>query len=285
MANSEADTKFCPPEAARPEMPLSNHNIFTLAAVGFIAYYVVGMWHELLGHGLALYLYGARHFVLTSTSLDSTDGILPSSATASRVVAAAGSLSTILLGIALYPLVSRTFRDRANPVLRLFLWLVAAIGIFHGFSYVAFSGVANVGDWQVVINGWPHQGLLRTLEIVFGVAICAWEVRFFARFFGEFSESLSRLALVPYFSGTIGFCLAGLRLPHAAYFFAISVIPASLIGQGILVFVAPVARRSNIGTSEKDIIPFCAGTLVLAAILLGILLLTAPGVHFTVPLR
>ena len=93
------------------------------------------------------------------------------------------------------------------------------------------------------------------------------------------------MALVPYFSGTAGFCLAGLRLPHAAYYFAISVIPASLIGQGILVFVAPVARRSNIGTSEKDIIPFCAGTLVLAAILLGILLLTAPGVHFTIPLR
>lgn len=62
------------------------------------------------------------------------------------------------------------------------------------------------------------------------------------------------------------------------------VIPASLIGQGILVFVAPVARRCNIGTSEKDIIPFCAGTLVLAAILLGILLLTAPGVKLTVPL-
>ena len=285
MGNSEADSKCYPPKAVRPEMPLGNHNIFTLAAVGFIAYYVVGMWHELLGHGLALYLYGARHFVLTSTSLGATDEISPSSTTASRVVEAAGSLSTILLGIAVYPLVYRTFRDRANPVLRLFLWLVAAIGIFHGFSYVAFSGVANVGDWKEVIAHWPHQGLLRVLEVILGVALCAWEVRFFAKFFGKFSESLTRLALVPYFSGTVGFCLAGVRLPHAAYYFAISVIPASLIGQGILVFVAPVARRlSNIGTGEKDSIPFCAGTLILAAILLGILLLTAPGVHFSVPL-
>jgi hypothetical protein len=32
------------------------------------------------------------------------------------------------------------------------------------------------------------------------------------------------------FSGTVDFCLAGLRLLHAAYYFAISVIPASLIG-------------------------------------------------------
>ena len=133
-----------PPKAARPEIPLSNHNVFTLAAVGFLAYYVVGMWHELLGHGLALYLalylYGARHFVLTSTSLHSTDGLLPSSPTASRIVEAAGSLSTIVLGIALYPLVYRTFRYRANPISRLFLWVVAAIGIFHGFSYFAFLG-------------------------------------------------------------------------------------------------------------------------------------------------
>ena len=144
MANSEADTKFYPPEATRPEMPLSNHNIFTLAAVGFIAYYVVGMWHELLGHGLALYLYGARHFVLTSTSLGATDEMSPSSTTASRVVEAAGSLSTILLGIAVYPLVYRTFRDKANPVLRLFLWLVAAI---------AMSVMLRSRGWQMSVTG------------------------------------------------------------------------------------------------------------------------------------
>ena len=272
-----------PRKAARPEMLSGNHNILTLAAVGFLAYYVVGMWHELLGHGLALCLYGARHFVLTSTSLGSTDRLVSRSSAAPRVIEAAGSLSTIVFGIGLYPLVYRTFRDRANPVLRLFLWLVAAIGIFHGFSYIAFSGVANVGDWKEVIAHWPHQELLRTLEIVFGVAVCAWEVSFFAKLFGEFSESLSRLALVPYFSGTVGFCLAGLRLPHAAYYFAISVIPASLIGQGILVFVAPVARRAHVVSIEKSVIPFSASALVLAVIFLGLLLLTAPGVHFTLP--
>lgn len=183
---------------------------------------------------------------------------------------------------ALYPLVYRAFRDRTNLVLRLFLWPVAAIGIFYGFSYTAFSGVANVGGWKGVIAQWPHQGFLRTGELVFGVPACAWEVRFFAKLFGEFSESLTR-ALVPYFSGTIGFCLAGLRLPHAAYYFAISVIPASLIGQGILVFVAPVARRSSIGTNQKDVIPFSAGAFGFGSNCLGVLFLTAPGVHFTLP--
>ena len=56
------------------------------------------------------------------------------------------------------------------------------------------------------------------------------------------------------------------------------------LGQGILVFVAPVARRSSVRTSEKDTIPFCAAALVLAVIVLGVLFRTAPGVHFTLPL-
>jgi hypothetical protein len=34
-----------------------------------------------------------------------------------------------------------------------------------------------------VIAHWPHQGLLRTLEVVVGVAVAAWAVRFFAKLF------------------------------------------------------------------------------------------------------
>src|SRR5258708_39445150 len=49
------------------------HNLVTLAAVGFLAYYTVVMCHEGAGHGLALYLFGARHFVLTPTSIHITD--------------------------------------------------------------------------------------------------------------------------------------------------------------------------------------------------------------------
>jgi|GEM_PF-6976440 len=276
---------FDPSSEARistsPATP-GKHNLPTLAAVGFLAYYIVSMWHEVVGHGLANYLYGARHFVLTSTSIGSPDPDrgLPG---ASRIISAAGSLSTILLGLVLYPLVRRSFRHKTNPVLRLFLWLVSAVGLFHGLSYVAFSGMANVGDWKAVIAGWPHQGLLRLLEILFGGATCAWVVRVFARLFGNFAENLTPLALVPYFAGAFGFCLAGFLLPHAAYLFAISVIPASLIGQGILVFVAPVARRIAPATTQRDVVPFSATALILAAVFVVILLLTAPGIPFTLP--
>jgi hypothetical protein len=46
------------------------HSVPTLAAIGFLAYYVVTMCHEVLGHGVAFYMLGAHHFVLTSTSMD-----------------------------------------------------------------------------------------------------------------------------------------------------------------------------------------------------------------------
>ena len=113
------------------------------------------------------------------------------------------------------------------------------MGIFHGFCYITYSGLAGVGDWKELIAFWPHQTFLRVLEVVFGTLICTGVVRFFAALFSTFPESLTRLALVPYASATFIFCLAGLRIPHGRYPMLISVLPASLMGQVILLCVAP----------------------------------------------
>jgi hypothetical protein len=236
-------TTFTP--AARNHAHADRHSVPTLAAIGFLAYYVVTMCHEVLGHGVAFYMLGAHHFVLTSTSMDSSD-TLPALAPGTlgyRFICAAGSLSTILLGILLYPLLILALRKQANITLRIFLWLLVAVSIFHGFCYIIYSGLAGVGDWKEVIAFWPHQTFLRVLEVVFGTLICTGVVRFFAALFSTFPESLTRLALVPYASATFIFCLAGLRIPHGRYLMLISVLPASLMGQAILLFVVPVARR------------------------------------------
>ena len=105
-------TTFTPAQMTTSTPAASNHahayrhSVPTLAAIGFLAYYVVVMCHEVLGHGVAFYMLGAHHFVLTSTSIDSSD-TLPALAPGTlgyRFICAAGSLSTILLGILLYPL-------------------------------------------------------------------------------------------------------------------------------------------------------------------------------------
>ena len=261
------------------------HSVPTLAAIGFLAYYVVLMCHEVLGHGVAFRMLGAHHFVLTSTSIDSSD-TLAAFAPATlgyRFINAAGSLSTILLGILLYPLLILAMRKRANITLRIFLWLVVAVGIFHGFCYFIYSGLAGVGDWKEVIAFWPHQTLLRVLEVVFGTLICIGVVRFFAALFSTFPENLTLLALVPYASATFIFCLAGLRIPNGKYLMLISVLPASLMGQAILVFVAPVARRLRKESAPEEVVPTSATALFFAALFIVIILLTAPGIHFMMP--
>jgi hypothetical protein len=261
------------------------HSVPTLAAIGFLAYYVVLMCHEVLGHGVAFRMLGAHHFVLTSTSIDSSD-TLAAFAPATlgyRFINAAGSLSTILLGILLYPLLILAIRKRANITLRIFLWLVVAGGIFHGFCYIIYSGLAGVGDWKEVIAFWPHQTLLRVLEVVFGTLICIGVVRFFAALFSTFPENLTLLALVPYASATLIFCLAGLRIPNGRYLMLISVLPASLMGQAILLFVAPVARRLRKESAPEEVVPTCATALFFAALFIVIIFLTAPGIHFMMP--
>lgn len=271
--------------ASNGSAPERNHSILTLAAVGFLAYYVTVMWHEVVGHGGAFYLLGARHFVLTSTSMDTTDS-LPSFAdgtAGSRFVSAAGALANIVLGLVLLPVLYIAQRRGASLALRLFLWLLAAVGIFIGFIYPPYSAVFGVGDFDDVIMFWPHQGLIRIVEAVSGVAICVGVVRFFARSLGEFPESLTRLALVPYFASAMIFCVAGLRIPHGAHLMLISVIPAALIGQSILVFVAPVARRVRMRVPAHEAVSMSPVAIAVALIFVVIILLTAPGVHFSVP--
>lgn len=261
------------------------HSMWTLAAAGFLAYYITVMWHEIFGHGTAGYLLGARHFVLTSTSMFSPD--LPISTQritpGGRFVAFAGPLANAIMGIVIYPIFRAATRRNANLTLRFFLWLLAALNFFLGFMYMVFSGIFGVGDYAAVIAFLPFHALLRTLEVVVGGLLCAATVRFFAASLAEFAESLWRLCLIPYVSATLVFCLTGLRIPNAAHFMLIAVIPASLMGQAILVVITPVARRMRVATPRPEAIPTSPLMIAVALVFVAVVYLTAPGVNFTLP--
>ena len=134
-----------------------------------------------------------------------------------------------------------------------------------------------------MIAFWPHQTLLRILEVVFGTLICTSVVRFFAALFSTLPESLTRIALVPYASATLIDCLVGLRIPNGTYLMLISVLPASLMGQAILLFVTPVARRLRKESAPEEVVPTSATALFFAALFKVIIFLTAPGVRFLMP--
>jgi hypothetical protein len=241
------------------------------------------MWHEIAGHGSIMYLIGVRHFILTSTSMTSPDihfdaaRITPGL----RLVLVAGATANIVLGTALYPLFRFLIHRNANLTLRLFLWLLIALNFFLGFVYLFYSGVFGVADFSMAIVSLPHHALLRVLEVVIGALLCIATVRFFAASFARFSENLWRLSLVPYVSASLIFCAAGLRNPAGFYIMIISVIPSALIGQSILVFVTPLARRLRTAPPPPNAIPFSPTAILIALVFIVIIFLTAPGVPFT----
>lgn len=277
------ETSATPAERDR-EQP-REHSILTLAAVGFLAYYITDMWHEILGHGGMLYLIGARHFILTSTSMFSPEISFAGEriTLGGRLALLAGPLSNAVLGFALYPIFRFFTRRNASLTLRYFLWLVTALNFFLGFVYMFYSGVFGVADYAGVIAGLPHHAVLRGLEVVVGTLLCGATVRFFAASFAEFPESLWRLALVPYFSAALLFCLAGLRIPNGAHVMIISVIPAALLGQAILPLITPVARRLRVVAPPPQAIATSPMVALVALVFVVIILLTAPGVRFTMP--
>lgn len=261
------------------------HNVWTLAAVGFLAYYVTVMWHEVLGHGSVMYLLGVRDFVLTSTSM------LPQNmhsggghvTLGTRLVVLGGPFSNTVLGLALFPLFRFLTRSKANLTVRYFLWLLIALNFFLGFAYMVFSGIFGVGDFAIAIAFLPYHALLRVLEVVVGTLLCVGTVRFFAVSFAEFPEDLWRLSLVPYVSATLVFCAAGLRNPAGAYIMMASVVPAALMGQGILPFVTPLARKLRVAAPPSQAIPASVTAILVALVFVVIIFLTAPGVRFTLP--
>lgn len=254
--------------------------------MGFLAYYITVMWHECLGHGLASYLLmGSHKFTLTSTSMYSSDvSFDPRQITlGGRLVLLAGPLSNGALGLVLYALYRFSIRANASLTLRYFLWLLTALNFFLGFVYMFYSGVFGFGDYALAIESLPNQALIRVLEVIIATLLCTATVRFFAHGFAGFPENLWRLSLVPYISATLVFCVAGLRVPNAAYLMAVSVIPAALLGQAILVFVTPVARRLRVAVPPPQAIPASPAVLFVALVFVVVILLTAPGVHFTIP--
>jgi hypothetical protein len=265
---------------------LKRHSIWTLSAMGFLAYYITVMWHELIGHGSLMYLFGVRSFVLTSTSISMDALILPARAqngtVGGRLIAMNGAISNVILGVALYFVFRILTRSNAKLMWRVFFWLLAALNVFIGFIYPFYSGVFGVGDWSDAIVGLPHHALLRVLEAVSGAILGAGTVIFFAKSFARFPESLWRLSLVPFFAATVVFCLAGLGIPNGAELMVISVIPAALLGQSILVFVTPVARRLRSQTPPAEVIATSPAALIVGFVFVIAIFVTSTGLYFAV---
>jgi hypothetical protein len=263
------------------------HSTVALAAFGFIAYYLTVMWHEIVGHGAMMVAFGARHLVLTSNSMDSNDPVIStlfSTDAAERLVAINGSVANVALGAALYPLLSWLERRDASIEWRFFAWLMIAVNLFFGASYVAFSGVSGVGDWADAIYRWPAQWTWRWIEVIAGVVLCVAVTRLMATRLRAFPGGLARLTLVPYISASILYSVASLSDPNPRTMI-IATLPAAFIGQGVLLFAPLFAHRGRSGLPfeqpAQQVIQVYGAVLVLAMACIVLLVYTAPGIKIT----
>jgi hypothetical protein len=144
-------------------------NLWTVIAVALVAYAACDMTHEVLGHGVACVLSGVRPLSLSTVALQT--------GTSSRMVAAAGSLANVIVGM-LALLLFR--RGRGFGAARYFLWLFGSINLLNGTGYLLFSGLLDIGDWAVVIQDHYPRGVWRAFMVAIGATLYLGAIRLIA---------------------------------------------------------------------------------------------------------
>ena len=270
-----------PASSLKPEVKVTAAaDPWTIVAVAIVAYVFASIIHEGVGHGGACLLTGGHPLALSTVHFE-CDG-------EGRVVAAGGTIANLGSGLGFW-LASRVALRAAR--LRYFLWLSMTINLLQAGGYFLFSGVGNVGDWAIVINGLQPSWLWRIGLIILGVCsylLFVWIALFELQPFLDQKEPerlqrAKKLTLVPYLTGGILSCVAGLFNPVGMILVAISAAAASFGGTSGLAWMWQVLRGDRIPRSDSEILPLSRSPgWMIAAGIVGVLFVAVvgPGVKF-----
>jgi hypothetical protein len=236
---------------------MPSHDKPTIVSMAVIASAAATLLHEGLGHGVLAWLRGDIVTELTSNHL--------SDLKPDRWVDAGGTLVNLTVGFAAL-LASRAAGNRANT--RYFLWLLAALNLLPGAGYFMFSGIGAFGDWYEVIKGLPHEGVLRILMTLFGVALYVGVVRLLAvavRPFVAARGDYNIVGRLPYYAACLFSCAAGIFDPTGLKLFLLSTIPAAFGGSSGLLWADGIMPRQ--AATEPFVVRRQRAWWILAAIL------------------
>ncbi len=104
----------------------------------------------------------------------------------------------------------------------LFIWLLMLMNWCYGAGYFILSGVANIGDWAVVINGWEPNWLWRTLMALAGTLLYMLFVRLALNEVGkviggkseDHIQQANKLFIVSYLTAFVVVLSAGFFCPY-----------------------------------------------------------------------
>ena len=190
---------------------------------------------------------------------------------------AAGTLVNLIVGVVAL-LVARLAGRRAN--LRYFLWLLAAMNLFPGTGYFMFSGISGFGDWQQVIEGWPHQGAWRVGMTLFGAilyVLVAWLLAIGVRPFVAKSGEHNAVGKLPYLAGCLFSCAAGALDPLGMKLFWMSTVPAAFGGLSGMLWLDHLMPRAEL--AEPLVVQGAKAWWVVAAVFgLAYIFVVGPGI-------
>ena len=204
-------------------------DLLTVASLGVIAFIVQNVIHEGFGHGGACVLVGGDPVALSTAYFDCDyNGV---STAGRKFVAAAGSLLNVATAVLFLAWLRRV---SSNGALRLFLWLSVALGLLTGTGYLLFSGVLNVGDWAVIIDGYEPHALWRILLTIAGIGLylgcIAFLLKELARYVGieepGWLKTAFLVTIIPYFTGSVGSTIGAFLNPISPVLIATSAAAA-----------------------------------------------------------
>lgn len=100
-----------------------------------------------------------------------------------KIVAGSAPTFNLIAGVLLW-IVLRNSRKQTSET-QFFLWLFMLMNWCYGAGYFILSGIVNIGDWAVVLNGWEPNRLWRVLMTMVGALLFFVFVRLALKGFGK----------------------------------------------------------------------------------------------------
>jgi hypothetical protein len=243
-----------------------------------VAYAAADVVHELLGHAVAAKLVGVTALSISSVALQTAEP--------SRAVAAAGTIANVVSGAVVFASLPRN-----SPLdgRHYFMWLFAFVSMMNG-GYLVASGVLDIGDWAVVIDGLKPAWTWRVGLVAAGVALYTLAVRAAARapigwvaMRGVPVEEIRRLTIWSYVAGGGLLVLASALNPIGPAIILVSGVAASFgLTWALLMIPGIVAGHAVKGPATASVLEFdrawAALGFVVAVLFVGVL---GPGIRLS----
>ena len=261
-----------------PSRQATKPDLLTIGAIAIVATVIANFIHEGLGHGSICVATGGRPLVLSTVHFECSAD--------TRLVAAGGTLANLIVGTLSWG-AARAVKQSAPW--RYFFWLLMTLNLFGAGGYFLFSGIGNIGDWAAVVAGWQpawawRVGLAALGIVTYFFLFVPLSLRELRPFLGRDAKIRVRrarqLTLVPYLTGGVLSCAAGVLNPVGPLLILISAAASSFGSNSGLAWMWTLLYGSRFPSSEFKMpeIERSRGWIIAAVVLaIGFIMGLGPG--------